>query len=266
MNKKTIYFGASGSGIAYSQLTKTSPDFFVDNDINKWGNYINGVEIKDPNFLTSIMIKEIIITSTYVHEILPQLLNMGIDKEIINYSPAKSLLGLPLFYDKTTRIQTANKLEQIMTSINDKWKIVSVGGTALGFGRDSDFIYWDGDIDLFAPEQSKLAVLNLLQELNCNPKVEADRITGAIILDNGIQIPFSVDFFNTDSDTFIDRFEDYYWEWPTIMFTKCMEIEVHGKLLNVPNPLDQYLGKVFGESWTVPNPEFGYSDYAGKIP
>ena len=49
------------------------------------------------------------------------------------------------------------------------------------------------------------------------------------------------------------------------MFTKCAEIEVHGKLLNIPNPLDQYLSKVYGDSWPVPNPEFGYSDYAGKI-
>ena len=264
MNKKIVYFGAAGSGLAYCQHSKTSPDFFVDNDSNKWGTFIDGIEIKDPSILTSVMIDKIVITSGYVKDILPQILSMGIERDKI-HSPAKSLLGFHIFDNEANRIQAANKLHQIMTSLDDKWRIVSVGGTALGFARDGDFIYWDSDIDLFAPEQSKSAVFNLLQGLDYNPEYENNSIKAAIVLDNGVEIPFSVDFFNADSDTFIDRFEDYCWEWPTTMFTECATIEVHGKLLNIPNSINRYLGKVYGESWSVPNPEFGYSDYAGKI-
>ena len=29
--------------------------------------------------------------------------------------------------------------------------------------------------------------------------------------------------------------------------------------------LNTSIGKVYGESWSVPNPEFGYSDYTGEI-
>ena len=209
MNKKIIYFGAAGSAVAYCQHTKSLPNFFVDNDPNKWGKFIEGIEIKDPSVLKSTFIDKVVITSGYVKDILPQILSLGVDKDKI-YSPAKNLLGFHVFDNKTNRLQAANKLHQIMTSIDDKWKIVSVGGTALGFGRDSDFIYWDSDIDLFAPEQSKSAVFNLLQKLSYNPEYEANSIKATLILDNGIQIPFSVDFFITDSDTFIDRFEDYY--------------------------------------------------------
>jgi hypothetical protein len=264
MNKKIIYFGAAGAASAYCQHTKILPDFFVDNDPNKWGKFIDGVEIKNPIFLKSIMIEKIVITSGYVKDILPQILNMGIDRDKI-HSPAKCLLGFHIFDNEANRFQAANKLHQIMTNLDHKWKIVSVGGTALGFARDGDFIYWDSDIDLFAPEQSKSAVFDLLQGLGYNPEHEANSIKAAIVLDNGVEIPFSVVFFNTDSDTFIDRFEDYCWEWPTIMFTQCVKIEVHGKLLNVPSSINKYLSKVYGESWSVPNPEFGYSDYAGKI-
>ena len=48
------------------------------------------------------------------------------------------------------------------------------------------------------------------------------------------------------------------------MFTDCSKVEVHGKLMNVPNPPDEYLRKVYGASWKMPNPKFGYSDYNGE--
>ena len=118
MNKKIVYFGAAGSGLAYCQHSKTSPDFFVDNDSNKWGTFIDGIEIKDPSILTSVMIDKIVITSGYVKDILPQILSMGIERDKI-HSPAKSLLGFHIFDNEANRIQAANKLHQIMTSLNN---------------------------------------------------------------------------------------------------------------------------------------------------
>ena len=83
-------------------------------------------------------------------------------------------------------------------------------------------------------------------------------------LDNGFQIDASIDFFDTNDDKFIDIFEDYKWEWPTSMFTDCHQIEIHGNLLNIPNPPDVYLSKVYGSEWFKPNINFGYEDYTGK--
>lgn len=264
MSKKIIYFGAAGSALAYCHHTKTLPDYFVDNSPSKWGAFVNGVEVKEPDFLKTISIEKVVITSGYMKDIYPQIVSLGVEKEKID-SPAKNLLGFHIFDNEENRIEAANKLHQIMTSLDDKWKIVSGGGTALGFARDGDFIYWDSDMDLFAPEQSKSALFNLFQELEYKPEYEANSIKAAMTLDNGDEIPFSVDFFDGDAEIFIDRFEDYIWEWPTTMFTQCTQIEVHGKLLNAPNPAAEYLSGVYGESWSVPKPEFGYSDYGGKI-
>ena len=45
------------------------------------------------------------------------------------------------------------------------------------------------------------------------------------------------------------------------MFTNHAEIEIHGYLLNIPDPVEKYLDGIYGLSWNVPNPKFAYNDY-----
>lgn len=194
---------------------------------------------------------------------MKQLLDYGIDQDKI-YIPPKSLLGSHPFAQQSNRVEAASILHRIMNTLDKNWKIVSVGGTALGFNRDNDFIKWDFDIDLFAPYNSKSKLFDLLNDLGFFPEFEDDSIKATIILNNGIKIPFAVDFYDTDMNVYLDEYEDYVWEWPIEMFTKCSEIEIHGRLLNIPNPSNFYLTEVYGSDWNVPNPEFGYSDYYGK--
>ena len=89
-------------------------------------------------------------------------------------------------------------------------------------------------------------------------------ITSVPISDQ-LSVPLSIEFFNSDGKTIRDTFEDYTWEWPTSMFMNPYSVDVHGFSLNVPNPPDEYLSKVYGSSWATPNPDFGYSDYEGEI-
>ena len=263
MKRKIIFFGAAGAAFAYCQHTKTKPDFFVDNDSNKWGTFVGGIEVMDPKTLTSTPIETVVITSGYQKAIFRQILSLGVDESKIQ-RPAKSLLGFHIFKDEVNRIQTAKKLFQIMTELRENCKIVAVGGTALGFARNKDFILWDSDIDLFAPIRSKLEIFEYLKNLGYKPEYDLDSIKATMILNNGVEVPFSIDLLDWGKDTFVDIFEDYSWEWPTKMFTECLEIEVHGVRLNIPNPVDKYLRKIYGKTWQTPNPNFAYSDYGGE--
>lgn len=259
--RKIIYFGAAGAGLHYCKNSGNMPDFFVDNDKKKHGDSINGIEIKNPDSLLSENIKKIVITSGYVSQILPQLLDMGINNEVIEIPP-KSSLGKHIFEKIENRIIAADKLYQIMQELDKNHKIIAVGGTALGFARDSDFIKWDIDIDLFAPENSKKEVFMLMEQLNYTPNYEGNSLNANLDLNNGVQIPISFDFFDSDSLTFVDKFEEYEWIWPTEMFTNCKKIKIHEKLLNIPNSIDRYLTGVYGKSWKTPKSDFSYKDYS----
>jgi hypothetical protein len=266
--KKTIYFGAAGSGLAYCGHSKTLPDIFVDNDPNKWGSRIKDLEVFPPEHLNSIKIKKVVITSGYVKDILKQLLKLGIKRDLI-LIPPKSQIEFHLFKDEIVRLEAATELHALMSDFSSECNIVAVGGTALGFVRGRDFLHWDGDIDLFAPIESKPKLITFLQNRGYEPKEELDSIMKSIKLDlllkEGPNVPVSVDFFNSKSNIFIDTFEDYHWEWKTKMFMQCAKVKVHGKLMNVPNPPSEYLSKVYGPSWSEPNPNFNYKDYNGKV-
>lgn len=76
-----VIFGAGSLGRRLSSLLERiniTPSYFVDNDSNKWGNQINGVEVIPPNKIPENCI--IIVASMYSYEISPQLIKLGYEK------------------------------------------------------------------------------------------------------------------------------------------------------------------------------------------
>lgn len=262
MNKKIIlFFGAAGAGKAYCKHTNSLPTFFIDNDSAKWETKIIDTEIKSPEYIKKNLnnIEKVVITSGYVKAILPQLLDYGVPREIIEIPP-KSFLGEHPFKIITNKIESAKFLHDLMTKNKNSF-VVAVGGTALGFSRDKDFIEWDFDIDLFASLKNKSQLFEFLELINCEPFIEDQSIKGDFKLSNGDMVPFAIDFFNPDLEEYTDIYEDHIWKWPTKMFTEYSVVDIHGFLLNVPNPVEKYLEGIYGKSWRTPNSNFNYEDY-----
>jgi hypothetical protein len=259
-----IYFGAAGAGEAYTRHSGETPDFFIDNDSSKWGTDWLGVKVLPPKFLESetnrINISNVVITSGYIAAILPQLLDLGVPRDKI-VIPPKSWLGAHPFINEEDRVDSASFLSILMS--NKQLNVVAAGGTALGFVRDSDFILWDFDFDLFADIAQREALVEALEDLACNPHYEGEGIKASVKLKSGLVVPFAIDFFDSSSDVYVDRYEDHCWEWPIAMFSNPKTILIHSQEVAVPNPPEVYLKGVYGESWQTPRPEFNYFDYGG---
>ena len=264
MNKKkyTIFFGAAGAAKAYVMHTSIIPDYYIDNDQKKWEKKIDGVEIKPPFFLKNEVINridKIVITTGYVKSVLPQLLSFGIDRNLIEV-PAKALLGQHPFINEKNKIESAEFLNILMNTYENIC-VVAAGGTALGFYRDSDFIKWDFDFDMFASLKYKNKLVDLLEDLKCSVTIENNEIKTNFKLSTGELVPASIKFFDPEKLEYKDIYEDYVWNWPTSMFINYKKILIHNFKLNIPNPPEIYLEGIYGKSWNKPNPEFSYHDY-----
>jgi hypothetical protein len=263
-----IYFGAGGGGVAYTKHSGRLPDFFIDNDSSKWGQELLGVSVYAPSILLSFSeekvrsITKIVITSGYYRSILPQLKEMGMPAEKIEIPP-KSWLGSHPFTNLSNRIEVTRFLSDLQSL--PEVAIVAVGGTALGFCRDKDFIRWDFDVDLFASTSSYDKLFSFLQKNNCAPSREHQSIKANLALSSGEKVSISFDFFNSNESIYIDRYEEYVWEWPVSMFSEPRVVNVHGYDMRVPNPPEVYLEGIYGKDWRTPRPEFNYSDYGGQI-
>lgn len=257
-----VYFGAAGAGQSYCDHTGTVPDFFVDNDPGKWGTELCGKEVKSPQATDWDAVSSVVITSGYIKSITAQLqddLNVNPAKVVI---PAKALLGKHPFSTEANRQEAAAILANVYEACAEHFKLVAVGGTALGFCRDSDFITWDFDIDLFAPVQGKDLLFKTLQDQGAEPFYKNDISLGAFfILSTGERVPVGIDLFDATAEKYVDRYEDYVWEWPISMFTDCEALNIQGQTFYVPAPHNKYLSGVYGDSWKTPNKNFGYSDY-----
>ena len=263
MEKKyTVYFGAGGAGLNYCKNTATIPDFFLDNNEQIWGQQLLGREVLNPASLKADQVKKLVITSGYVKDISAQLKALGVPDEVVEL-PAKRLLGFHPFKEEGHRVEAAKRLSHLSASIGPEHKVVAVGGTALGFCRQKDFIVWDFDIDLFLPISAKDKFIRSISDIGGKLINEgsATSFTFSFPLNDQIDVPVGVDMFDETKAVIVDKYEDYEWEWSSEMFLNCEAVTIHGQTLFVPSPHDKYLSGVYGSTWRQPNPDFSYNDY-----
>jgi len=259
---RLVVFGAGGGAEHFCTQTGERPDFFVDNDPEKWGEKFLGIQILPPEHVLAMDVERILITSGYVGSILSQLQKMGVPTEKVEIPP-KYLLGNPTIFSRVeNRKSAAETLFSLMTIPKLPASVVALGGAALGFCRESDFILWDCDVDLIAPLQGRDQIATYARSRDWQIVETEKNILCEVILGESERLPVSFVFYDLNCPIYIDTFDTYEWKWPIKMFTECEVIEIHGFKLNVPGDSENYLKQVYGESWRVPRKDFSYLDYA----
>ncbi len=128
---KTVIFGASSGGVKVAKTFKSLGiefEFFVDNGADKWGTYLEGKIILDPNVLAN-KDYHIVIASIYQEEIEEQLSNLGINVNQIVPKEKYILAELESRIDKYRKtINPINNFQNEKTYIIDLANGLEIGG------------------------------------------------------------------------------------------------------------------------------------------
>ncbi len=257
-----VFFGVGGSAKAYCQNTNQLPDYFCDNDQSLWGTHFHGIEIISPQQLASKPISQIVLTSSYVVDILQQLSTLGIPSDVVHV-PAKSEWSSQPFQSPARRKKVLALVQQLQQSGCSRYPCVVVGGACLGILRNNDLIPWDDDIDFRADVYDFNAFKSYLEKNHLTIRVE-DGLRRSIVsawqVDDS-PVDFSITFYDGDTPFHLDTFDRYEWRWPSEMFRFPFAASVQECTILLPNPPEHYLTQVYGSDWSTPKENFSALDY-----
>lgn len=155
MKPNVVIFGAGQAGLA--AIKNVSADCHIvaicDNDKNKVGEVLEGVEIVAPDTLSELDFEQILVASEYSEQICQQLHAMPDmqSKEIIVLS-ASSIKPFHFGDNATVRLASEKVLLvlcKVLSELNIKHYVDA--GTLLGLYRDGELIPWDDDLDFALP-------------------------------------------------------------------------------------------------------------------
>lgn len=260
-------WGASTAGSAYLENSDRMPKFFVDSDPSKWGTRLGQFLVLPPHFLTPSEVLAVVVTSDWEEEIRKSAIALGYrDEDII--VPPKALVQRQIFRTDWDREAIANAIADIHDELSFCDEVVAIGGTALGFYREKDFIQWDVDCDFRLP-YGRLEDLRdfLSTQLERRTAVRVSELWGkknhitAVYLVQDKFVPVDYDFFDSGMTSIRERFLDYSWKFSTSMFSEPDSVCIWGRKFWIPSHTVDYLTDVFGESFMERNSSFSDQDY-----
>lgn len=163
----------------------------------------------------------------------------------------------------------------------EKWDIIPIFGTLLGFIREGDFISHDDDIDLaVAPGHDPKVMAKTLIEKYGFKFGQAlsyhGKVTEFSTEHNGVSIDFfffeevgeqirlsAYNWYSTESYTDPHQNNVQYIYHPKIESFKYIDIK--GVNVKVPTNSEDFLYYEYGKSWNIPDPNYVDNDRPGKV-
>ena len=265
--KKALIFGAGGFGSYYlNHQNKYNILAVVDNDPQKEGAYIDGVEVILPKNISKYEYEYIVIASTFTQEIHQQLIEMGVPEESIILPSKRELKKNTNAFEK---IETRTMAKHVLVRLCKELDRLNISywidyGTLLGIVRDNDLIHWDDDLDIkiLKSELPKLLehiddivlIMNLPEvrwgyHVNKHYTGKLHSISFIVQEKDDTISDFNIDLYLYEVDEELDKNHPLTRSAP--YYLKENRIEFEGYLFNAPNNVKDYLKLWYGD-WQTP--------------
>lgn len=281
MKLKTLCFGAGPGALVFMKNSQEQRDFigFIDNDVAKHGNQLQGLTIYPPSDIAKLDFDQIVITTQWGMDVQRQLLDaLGLDPRRVVLPQKNQLKNIQPFSNPKSLqlgrfiIKQLSELAVIM-----KVPLVADFGTLLGLTRDGDIIPWDDDIDFSVPAefaaQTEALLTDFIKSNNQNVEWRIAKVTDKKQQIAGYWLKFSdpnnsmIEFTTSlclrqNKNGNSEHMPSLgMWYAPELHFKHFDTIEWQGCVVQVPHQHLEYLTFQYGD-WNTPKKDIQLSDYA----
>ncbi|MER2492186.1 LicD family protein [Catenovulum sediminis] len=279
MTIKTLLFGAGGGVSTYLENNQNRHYLgLLDNDENKIGTNIAGLEVFPLSILKVIEFDEIVLTTQWALDVKRQLIEQLYVPESKIVIPPKNNLkkAEPFFHQPTRDLALALIFEINSLAIDLKIPLVIDFGTLLGMVREQGVIKWDDDVDFSLPIGFENQMEQLLNRFVCTTSLCVNWVIEKSVDKQNKTLGFLLRFTSGNYD-FVEFKTSFsfreiqggnsvhlpslgMWFAPKIYFNSFELLEVGRNKLQVPTAYEEYLSFLYGD-WSKPKKDMRLSDY-----
>lgn len=273
---RVVIFGAGRAGenaARYVAELNAEIVCFCDNDENKVGCIVEGVEVKAPDSLNSLRYDFVLVASMYAESIREDLFRRyPVVKEKLVILPSSVCLSASSL-DRDRERKTLLDINELMKASGFDYFVDN--SALLGLTRDQDLLPWAHggvDISVLSDRVNIDDLVELIQRHYENMQIglirfgsdsdywNAQQIKGIKIVDSSGATLATISVRYHCGDFYYWSFGPYIARVPSSLISERRHVTVFDVEFPVPRNTEEYLSYIYGADWRTPKPNWHWME------